>query len=310
MSSTSPSAEIALVPNVEPPAGETREAKPAAEPAREAPPALAKEISPPTAAVEPFAADLSTVTENEAERAESDDVVADPNGVLERSSLPGSTLSPNSHRRGASITSTTSISRRSVFTNVDGRTVAGSTFTNGAGTTGPNAIAEDESLHQRAASAEATLSEDQKAKLARSGSKNNKKLAKVIKSEAKVEKKALSVAIHELSELQKMQKTAVKREEKSQTLYNKTLSQFQKHEAIFFAARSKYEASQALLTVNTEALEVSRNSAKETTASMQEKSQEVDGLRKMFEVDEKEREVKLVELTGKGSVRSWWSIMG
>lgn len=63
-------------------------------------------------------------------------------------------------------------------------------------------------------------------------------------------------------------------------------------------------------TANTEALEVSRNSAKEATASIQDKSQEVDGLRKLFDVDEKEREVKLVELTGKGSVRSRWSIMG
>ncbi len=65
-----------------------------------------------------------------------------------------------------------------------------------------------------------------------------------------------------------------------------------------------------MLTSNTEALEISRNNAKEATASMQEKSQEVDGLRTMFDVDEKEREVKLVELTGKPSTRSRFSILG
>jgi hypothetical protein len=66
-----------------------------------------------------------------------------------------------------------------------------------------------------------------------------------------------------------------------------------------------------LLTSNTEALEICRGNAKESTANMQDKSQEVDGLRTMFDVDEKEREVKLVELTGKPSTaRSRFSILG
>jgi len=43
---------------------------------------------------------------------------------------------------------------------------------------------------------------------------------------------------------------------------------------------------------------------------MQDKLQEVDGLRTMFTVDEKEREVKMVELTGKPTTSSRWSIMG
>ncbi|KAJ7446920.1 hypothetical protein B0H11DRAFT_1745392, partial [Mycena galericulata] len=204
-----------------------------------------------------------------------------------------------------------SVSKRSVFTNADGQAVAGSTFINGAGTTGPNATAEQhESLHQRAASADAALTEQQKSRIAKNGAKGNKQLAKIIKTEAKVEKKALNVAVKELAELQKIQKTAVKREAKAQAAYNNTLTTFQKHEAAFLAARAKYEASQSLLTSTTEALEISRNNAKEATASMQDKSQEVDGLRTMFGVDEKEREVKLVELTGKPSTSSRWSILG
>jgi hypothetical protein len=103
---------------------------------------------------------------------------------------------------------------------------------------------------------------------------------------------------------------ASQREAKAQAAYTKTLSTFQKHEAAFLAARSKYESSQALLTSNTETLEISRNNAREATGSMQDKSQEVDGLRTMFDVDEKERVVKMVELTGKASTKSRWSIMG
>ncbi|KAJ6619567.1 hypothetical protein B0H10DRAFT_1793502, partial [Mycena sp. CBHHK59/15] len=197
------------------------------------------------------------------------------------------------------------VSKHSVFTNADGRTMNGSTFINGVGTTGPNVTAEkDNSLRQRAASADAVLSDEQKARIIKNGAKGNKQLAKVIKTEAKVEKKALNIAVNELAELQKMQKTAVKREGKAQSLYNKTLTTFQKHEA----ACSKYKSSQALLTSNTEALEISRKNTKEATASMQEKSQEVDRLHTMFKVDEKERKVKLVELTGSTSSR--WSIMG
>ncbi|KAJ7285134.1 hypothetical protein C8J57DRAFT_710128 [Mycena rebaudengoi] len=97
---------------------------------------------------------------------------------------------PNGHSRAASLGYAPSVSRRSVFTNADGRTVAGSTFINGAGTTGPNATAEhNESMHKRAASADAALTEEQKARITKNGAKGNKQLAKIIRSEAKVEKR-------------------------------------------------------------------------------------------------------------------------
>ena len=105
----------------------------------------------------------------------------------------------------------------------------GSTFSNGAGTTGPNATAEQNiNLHFRAASAEVSLTPKQKSKIAKSEceqsspsislvtflirlpGKDSKRLSKIIKQEAKTEKEAVTVAINELAELQKIQKAAVK----------------------------------------------------------------------------------------------------
>ncbi|KAJ7158617.1 hypothetical protein C8R46DRAFT_1224561 [Mycena filopes] len=307
MASTSPTTEAVPTLPLSPDAAALHPAPAALAPA--SPAATAPEATSPEPKLPTDPLSTSPVPQTEAELAESQDVV-DPNGVPEPKPSPDSSISPRGHGRAASLGYSPSVANRSIFTNADGHTVAGSTFINGAGTTGPQATAEhNEGLHQRAASADAVLSADQKSRIAKNGAKGNKQLAKIIKTEAKVEKKALTVAVKELAELQKIQKTAVKREAKAQSAYTKTLSTFQKHEAAFLAARTKYEASQAELTSNTEALEVSRNNAKEATASMQDKSQEVDGLRTMFDVDEKEREVKLVELTGKPSTTSRWSII-
>ncbi|KAJ7707554.1 hypothetical protein B0H17DRAFT_1192033 [Mycena rosella] len=289
MSATTPTTEAAPA-IVESPVADAPLHVPATTPLAEAPP-----IEAPAALTEPPTAAAPAVSTPPA--------TAEP----PKTSPTSSALSPNGHGRAASLGYAPSVSKRSVFTNNDGETIGGSTFINGAGTTGPNATAErNESLHQRAASADAALSEQQKARIAKNGAKGNKQLAKIIQTEAKVEKKALNVAVKELGELQKIQKTAVKREAKAQAAYTKTLTKFQKYEAAFLAARAKFEASQSTLTSHTETLEISRNNAKEATASMQDKSQEVDGLRTMFDVDEKEREVKMVELTGKPTTTSRW----
>ncbi|KAG7444678.1 uncharacterized protein BT62DRAFT_933721 [Guyanagaster necrorhizus] len=117
----------------------------------------------------------------------------------------------DSLNRGASIYRSASVSKRSVFTNPDGNPIVGSTFIGGAATTGPNAKAEaDESLHNRAASADASLSAKQLSKIQKTEAKDNERLSKVIKTEGKVEKQALAVAIQELSELQSLQKAAIK----------------------------------------------------------------------------------------------------
>jgi hypothetical protein len=55
---------------------------------------------------------------------------------------------------------------RSMFTNVDGQRVDGSTFIRGAATTGPNSTAEpDDQLHRRAVSADASLTPKERSKI-------------------------------------------------------------------------------------------------------------------------------------------------
>lgn len=78
------------------------------------------------------------------------------------------------------------------------------------------------------------------------------------------------------------------------------MSVFQKHEAVFLAARSKYEAAQSTLSSETETLELNRSNAREATEKMQDKSVEVESLRTMLGVDERERAVKLGELDAAG----------
>jgi hypothetical protein len=54
-----------------------------------------------------------------------------------------------------------------------------------------------------------------------------------------------------------------------------------------------------------ETLDIARNAAVEATTKMQEKSQEVDSLRQTFGVDERERAVKISELTSSKSKSRW-----
>lgn len=137
-------------------------------PTRENPASESTPASDPSAATPPPAASSSPVPQTEAERAEARHVVV-PTDIPEPKTSPTSTISPSHHGRAASL-GAPSLARPSVFTNADGQTIAGSTFINGAGTTGPNATAEhNDSLHQRAASADAVLSEEQKAKIAKNG---------------------------------------------------------------------------------------------------------------------------------------------
>lgn len=89
----------------------------------------------------------------------------------------------------------------------------------------------------------------------------------------------------------------------------KSLTAFQKYEAAFLAARTKYETAQAQMQSDAETLDITRGNARQATESMQEKSQEIDGLRTMLGVDAREREVKLVELSGKSNKKkSGWRL--
>ncbi|TRM64430.1 hypothetical protein BD626DRAFT_491790 [Schizophyllum amplum] len=196
--------------------------------------------------------------------------------------------------------------RRSLYTNSDGRVVNGSAFISGAGTTGPDAHATpDPSLHQRRASAASALTPKQNKKIAKKEAQDGKSLTKVIRQEAKVEKRAIGVVIQELSDLQRMQKDAVKREAKSHAAHVKAVTAHQKAEEVYIAARVKYETSLAEMNAFQEALDISRENARKATEAMQEKSQEVDAIRTMYGVDEREREVKITSLTPKKT--GWFS---
>ncbi|KAJ3894674.1 hypothetical protein GG344DRAFT_40433 [Lentinula edodes] len=232
-------------------------------------------------------------------------------GSVLKKRRPGSIASRASSVRGGVITdgvernkSTRSVestrSRRTMLTNADGKPVNGSAFINGAGVTGPSATATaDDSLHQRMQSADDALTGKQKKKIGKVEVKQSQRLSKVIKSESKVEKQSMDIAIQELGELQKVQKSLVKRESKAHTAHTKALTAFHKAEEAYLAARTKYEIAQAAMQSEAENLEVARNNARQATENMQEKATEVDGLRKIFGVDEREREVMLTDLKGK-----------
>ncbi|KAI0649098.1 hypothetical protein C8Q79DRAFT_1007664 [Trametes meyenii] len=178
--------------------------------------------------------------------------------------------------------------------------LSGGSFASGAGTVGPAASpVMDDSFDARSRSAEMSLSEKQMAKLNRSQIKEGKKVVKVIKAEGKAEKKALDEAVKELADIQKLQKAAVKEEAKSYSSYAKVLRDFHKAELEFFAARAKYERAQADLQAHEDSREASKQHAAEATEMLQEKNREVEWLRAQKAVDDREREAKIRQLTGK-----------
>ncbi|RDX57274.1 hypothetical protein OH76DRAFT_1334815 [Lentinus brumalis] len=173
-------------------------------------------------------------------------------------------------------------------------------FASGPGTVGPAASADlDGAFQTRSRSAELSLTEKQKLKLSKSQIKEGKKVAKIIKAEGKAEQRALEDALKELADLQKLQKNAVKEESKSYNAYSKILREFRKAELEFFAARAKYERAQADLQAHEDAREASRSHAREITEMLQEKNREVEWLRAQKAVDDREREAKVRQLTGK-----------
>ncbi|KAI1796824.1 hypothetical protein LXA43DRAFT_878795 [Ganoderma leucocontextum] len=173
-------------------------------------------------------------------------------------------------------------------------------FASGPGMVGPASTPVlDDAFHARSRSADLGLSERQRVKLSKGQIKEGKKVAKIIKAEGKAEQKAIDEAVRELGDLQKMQKTAVKEEGKAYAAYSKTLREFRKAELEFFAVRAKYERAQADLQAQEDAREASRAHARETTEMLQEKNREVEWLRAQKAVDDREREAKVRELTGK-----------
>ncbi|PIL35569.1 hypothetical protein GSI_02297 [Ganoderma sinense ZZ0214-1] len=173
-------------------------------------------------------------------------------------------------------------------------------FASGPGMVGPASTPVlDDAFRARSRSADLGLSERQRVKLSKAQIREGKKVAKIIRAEGKAEQKVIEEAVRELSDLQKLQKAAVKEESKAYAAYSKTLREFRKAELEFFAARAKYERAQADLQAQEDAREASRAHARETTEMLQEKNREVEWLRAQKAVDDREREAKVRELTGK-----------
>ncbi|KII85198.1 hypothetical protein PLICRDRAFT_116583 [Plicaturopsis crispa FD-325 SS-3] len=176
----------------------------------------------------------------------------------------------------------------------------GSTFINGAATSGPAAEPDiDDSVHFRASNAEELLTPKQRKTIEKDERKQGKRLSKVIQKEAASEKAALTVSIAELAELQKLQKTAVKREAAAHSAYTKTLTATLKAEEAYLAAQVKFRALEAELAEREESLKVARDGARGATERMAEKMKEVERVRVLRGVDERERGVKVAQLKAK-----------
>ncbi|TFK45837.1 hypothetical protein OE88DRAFT_1085133 [Heliocybe sulcata] len=173
-------------------------------------------------------------------------------------------------------------------------------FSAGAGTIGPDATPEtDLELHTRQRMAESVLTSKQKAKIMKEEVKQGKRLSKIIQAEQKSERQSLDTAMKELAELTKVQKTAMKDESRSHTAHAETVKSFHKTELVYISARSKYESATTDLKNAEEALEQTRRHAQMVTDMVREKMREVEELRGMKRVDDRERMVKVSELRGK-----------
>lgn len=205
-------------------------------------------------------------------------------------------------RRSGSPARTGSLSRRSIFSGVECRPT--SPFIHGAGTTAtapPN-----EELSTRAASADAQLTSGQKSRIDKLEGKKAKRLSKIIIEEGKVEKKALDGILDELAELQNLQKKAVKDEAKVHAVYAKLLELARKHEVEYMESKARYDATLVRLQSEEQVLEKIKENAREATQQIRAKTQELDSLRAVFGVDERERELRLMQLTGKKSSSPFW----
>jgi hypothetical protein len=98
---------------------------------------------------------------------------------------------------------------------------------------------------------------------------------------------------------------SVQGEAKAHANHLKVFGALKKQESAFLASKSRYESLQGQLSAEAERLEAVRESAKVATERVADKSQEVDGLRKMFGIDEREREVKLGQLKETSTSMLW-----
>ncbi|CAL1716642.1 unnamed protein product [Somion occarium] len=222
------------------------------------------------------------------------------NGAAKRASSLRSFRSPPTGNEDADSIRTDPSGRRTPSRHHRRLSMRGGSFVNGPGTIGPNAKLEpNDSFRERSETADSLLSKKEKLKISKSELKEGRRLAKVVKDEARAEQEALELAIRELSEIQKTQRAAVKEEEKTYAAHAKALRVFHKEEITFMAARARFEKAQGELRAFEEAREAARQHALDATDMLQEKNHEVEYLRAQKSVDDRERELKLRQLTGK-----------
>ncbi|KAG6812965.1 hypothetical protein H0H92_015084 [Tricholoma furcatifolium] len=229
-------------------------------------------------------------------------IVRSPSPLAQRGGRSPSPVAGPSAQAAADVRR--SGSRRSMFIGSAGQPIEGHTFIAGAATTGPlSTVQPHEELTTRAAAADANLSRKERGRIAKMEAEDGKRLSKIIRDEGRAEKQALGLAINELSAFQKDQANAIQasqfsNEAKVHEKRQKLQVECQKQEALFMAARAKYEGAQARLKTEDETLEEVRNKARDATERLQEKAQEVDSLRTMFAVDERERAARLASISG------------
>ena len=90
-------------------------------------------------------------------------------------------------------------------------------------------------------------------------------------------------------------------------MHTKLLDDVRKQDAEFMDAKARYETTLARLHAQEQMLERVKEYAREATEQTRARAQEVDSLRAMFGVDERERELRIMRLVGKKTRSSFWS---
>jgi len=234
-------------------------------------------------------------------------------------SLPVESENQEKHVSGMRTIFGSSLARKeSVRTNRSTHTTrTASAFANGAPLTGPDAEPDvDETLFVRGEKAERSLTQKQKDRIAKQEKRESRKFGKLLKTDSSNEKVALDSALRNLSTLQGLHKEAIKRETRAEASHAKALSAAQKAESRFheekarmaevraraearcIEERARWEGKQGELQAQQERLSSTRETVRETEIRITECAREVERLRVVKAMDEREREAKLTELVG------------
>ncbi|KZT57935.1 hypothetical protein CALCODRAFT_495596 [Calocera cornea HHB12733] len=173
------------------------------------------------------------------------------------------------------------------------------TFATGAATSGPRAPP-DPDLHSRATIAESNVEGGILRRLTKREGKDAKRMSKILKKEAVTEQRSLDVALKELERLQKVQRKSAAAESEALVRHTKAARQENKLNQLYLTAKAKWEQSAAYLKSSTEALEQSREHARNQTELLREKTAEVDRLRAQKATDDRERQAKISALNSPG----------